>query len=187
MMSSPDKKKSNWKEKIFHEMVEYWINVCYLTLVFAAFTQYRRFLLAAYDIIYTNYWVAVIEALILAKVIMIGGVFRLGRGLEQKPLIYPTLYKTVVFTLFCGVFTALEYAVKGLWAGTGFMGGIAEFFGKGHELLANGLVVFVAMIPFFGVKELGRVLGEEKIRALFFRRRDPDSGLALRTLEAQRR
>jgi hypothetical protein len=31
------------------------------------------------------------------------------------------------------------------------------------------------MIPFFGVKELGRVLGEEKIRALFFRRRDPDS------------
>jgi hypothetical protein len=33
----------------------------------------------------------------------------------------------------------------------------------------------VALIPFFAVKELGRVLGEEKIRALFFRRRDPDS------------
>ena len=87
MMSSPDKKKGNWKEQIFHEMVEYWINVCYLTLVFAAFTQYRRFLLAAHDITYTNYWVAVIEALILAKVIMIGDVVRLGRGLEQKPLI----------------------------------------------------------------------------------------------------
>ena len=180
MMSSPDKKKGNWKEKIFHEMTEYWINVCYLTLVFAAFTQYRRLLLAAHDITYTNYWVAVIEALILAKVIMIGDVVRLGRGLEQKPLIYPTLYKTVVFTLFCGVFTALEYAVKGLWTGTGFMGGIAEFFGKGHELLANSLVVFVAFIPFFGVKELGRVLGEEKIRALFFRRRDMESANAER-------
>jgi len=186
-MNNPDRKKGNWKEKIFHEMVEYWINVIYLTLVFAAFTQYRRLLLASYDIIYTNYWVAVIEALILAKVIMIGAVVRLGRGLEQKPLIVPTLYKTVVFTLFVGVFTALEYAVKGLWTGTGFTGGIAEFLGKGHELLANSLVVFVAFIPFFGVKELGRVLGEEKIRALFFRRRDPDSGLALRTLEAQRR
>ena len=112
-------------------MVEYWINVCYLTLVFAAFTQYRRFLLAAYDITYTNYWLAVIEALILAKVIMIGDVVRLGRGLEHKPLIYPTLYKTVVFTLFVGVFTALEHAIKGLWTGTGFMGGIADFFGKG--------------------------------------------------------
>ena len=128
---------------------------CYLTLVFAAFTQYRRFLLAAHDITYTNYWVAVIEALILAKVIMIGGVFRLGRGLEQKPLIYPTLYKTVVFTLFVGLFTLLENAVKGMWKGIGFTGGLAEFFGKGtHELLANSLVVFAAFIPFFAFKEL---------------------------------
>ena len=103
-MSSPDKKKGDLKKKIFHEVAEYWINVVYLTLMFAAFTQYRRFILAAYDITYTNYWVAVIEALILAKVIMIGGVFRLGRGLEQKPLIYPTLYKTVVFSFFVRAF-----------------------------------------------------------------------------------
>ena len=183
-MSMADKKKGNWKEKIFHEMTEYWINVCYLTLVFAAFTQYRRLLLAAYDVTYTNYWFAVIEALILAKVIMIGDVVRLGRGLEKKPLIVPTLYKTVVFTLFCGVFTVLEHAIKGLWTGTGLMGGIADFFGKGHELLANCLIVFVAFIPFFGVKELGRVLGEEKIRALFFRRRDPDSADAERRVKA---
>ena len=106
-MSSPDKKKRNWKKILFEEMVEYWINVAYLALVFAAFTWYRRFLLAAYDITYTNYWVAVIEALILAKVIMIGAVLRLGRGLEDKPLIYPTLYKTVVFSLWVGVFTLI--------------------------------------------------------------------------------
>jgi hypothetical protein len=177
-MSSPDKEKRDWKKILFHEMVEYWINVIYLTLVFAAFTQYRRFLLAAHDITYTNYWVAVIEALILAKVIMIGDVLRIGRGLEKKPLIFPTLYKTVVFTLFVAVFTVLEHAIKGLWTGTGFMGGITDFIGKGHELLANSLVVFVAFIPFFGVKELGRVLGQEKIRSLFFRRRNPDSDRA---------
>jgi len=178
-MSSPGKNKGNLKEKIFHELAEYWINVIYLTLVFAAFTQYRRFLLAANDITYTNYWVAVIEALILAKVIMIGDVLHIGRGLEQRPLIFPTLYKTVIFTLFVCAFTVLEHAVKGLWTGTGFMEGISDFLGKGrHELLANSLVVFVAFIPFFGVKELGRVLGEEKISALFFRRRDPYSAPA---------
>jgi len=183
-MSLADKKKGDWKKKIFHELVEYWINVIYLTLVFAAFTQYRRIILAAHDVTYTNYGFAVIEALILAKVIMIGAVLRLGRGLEKKPLIVPTLYKTVVFTLFCGVFTVLEHAIKGLWTGTGFMGGIAEFFGKGHELLANSLVVFVAFFPFFGVKELGRVLGQDKIQALFFRRRDMDSADAERRVKA---
>jgi len=174
-MSSPDKKKKSLKEKIFHEMVEYWINVAYLTLVFAAFTQYRRMVLAAYDISYTNYWVALIEALILAKVIMIGAVLRLGRGLEDKPLIYPTLYKTAVFTLFVGIFTVLENVVKVLWKGTGFTGDIVDFLGKGpNEFIANALIVFVAFIPFFGVKELGRVLGEERIRKLFFRRRDDE-------------
>ena len=173
MMSSPDKKKRSLKEKIFHEMAEYWINVCYLTLMFAAFTQYRRFVLAAHDITYTNYWVAVIEALILAKVIMIGDVLRLGRGLEHKPLIYPTLYKTVVFSLFVGVFTLIEHGIKGLWRGKGLAGGLVDLLGKGHhELLAGCLVTFVAFIPFFAFRELGRVLGEDKIRVLFFRRRN---------------
>jgi hypothetical protein len=173
------KKDTTLREKLYHELVEYWMNVCYLALVFAAFTQYRRFVLAAYDITYTNYWVAVIEALILAKVIMIGAVLRLGRGLEQKPLIIPTIYKTVVFTLFVGLFSIGEHALKGLWQGKGLTGGLVEFLGKGHhELLGHSLVVFVAFIPFFAVKELGRVLGEEKIRDLFFRRR-ADRGIEI--------
>jgi hypothetical protein len=172
-MSSTGKKKGDLKKKIVHELVEYWINVIYLALVFAAFTQYRRLLLAAHDITYTNYGFAVIEALILAKVIMIGDVFRLGRGLERKPLIYPTLYKTVVFTLFVAVFTLVEHGIKGLWRGEGFTGGLVDYFGKGSdEILANSLVVFVAFIPFFAIKEVGRVLGQDRIRALFFRRRD---------------
>jgi hypothetical protein len=171
-MSGSDKKNGDLKKKIVHEVTEYWINVCYLALVFAVFTQYRRFLLAAHDITYTNYGIAVIKALILAKVIMIGEVIRLGRGLERKPLIYPTLYKTAVFVVFVGVFTVIEHAIKGLWKGIGVTGGLVEWLGRGHhELLANSLAVFVAFIPFFGVKELGRVLGKDKIRALFFRRR----------------
>jgi len=31
MMSGTDKKKGNWKEKLPHELTEYWINVIYLT------------------------------------------------------------------------------------------------------------------------------------------------------------
>ena len=171
-MKSTDKKKGDLKKKIFHELGEYLINVVYLTLVFAAFTQYRRFLLAAYDITYTNYWVSVIEALILGKVIMIGEVVRLGRGLEQKPLIFSTLYKTFVFIVFVGVFKFIEHVIKALWNGEQLTRELFELSEKGfHELLANSLIVFVALIPFFAIKELGRVLGEEKIRALFFKRR----------------
>jgi len=171
-VSTPGKKKRNWKKILFEELVEYWINVIYLALVFAAFTQYRRLVLAAHEITYTNYWVAVIEALILAKVVMIGNVLRLGRNLDHRPLIYSTLFRTVVFTLFLGAFTVLENMIKVLWKGKGLTGDLVEFLGTGpHEFIADILVVFVAFIPFFAIKELGRVLGEDKIRALFFRRR----------------
>lgn len=169
-MSQSEERVRVLKSKLLHEMVEYAFNVIYLTFVFASFTVYRRLLLAAHDIVYTNYWFALIEALILGKVIMIGGVFQLGRGLEHKPLIYPTLYKTVVFTLFVVLFTFAEHAIKGLIAGDGAAAGIARFTAQGYEIiLANAMVVFVALIPFFAVKELGRVLRREKIWALFFR------------------
>jgi hypothetical protein len=107
-MTGPGTKRQTLKKKLVHEMVGYWLNFGYLTLMFAAFTQYRRFILAAHDITYTNYWFAVIEAAVLAKVIMIGQAVRLGHGLEDKPLIYPTLYKTAVFTIFVGLFKATE-------------------------------------------------------------------------------
>jgi len=171
-MRDAGKTKEPLKKRIVHEVVEYWCNVAYLGLVFAAFTQYRRLVLAAYDITYTNYWVAAIEALIFAKVVMIGDVLHLGRRLEHKPLIYSTLLKTVVFSLFIGAFTFIEHVIKNLWMGKGLSASLVSFLEKGlHELLAGCLVVFVAFIPFFAFREMGRVLGEGKIRTLFFRTR----------------
>ena len=71
-----------------------------------------------------------------------------------------------------GVFKLIEHVVKGLWNGEEFTRELFELSEKGfHELLANSLIVFVALIPFFAIKEPGRVLGQEKIRALFFQRR----------------
>jgi hypothetical protein len=172
MTGETSRKEKSWKDKVVHEFAVYWGNVLYLSLVFAAFTQYRRLLLAAHDITYTDYGIAVIEALILAKVIMIGDVLRLARGLEDKPLIVPTVYKTVVFSFFVGVFTVVEHALKGLWYGKGWAGGVADLFDRGfHELLAGCLVIFVALLPFFAVKELARVIGVVKMRELFFLRR----------------
>lgn len=92
------------------ELVEYLVNVVYVFLVFGVFTEDRRLILAAYHITYANYGIALIQALVLAKIIMIGSVFRFARGLEDKPLIYPTLWKTAVFA----VFPRLTASIPGL-------------------------------------------------------------------------
>ncbi|MBK8357853.1 MAG: hypothetical protein IPL15_02125 [Comamonadaceae bacterium] len=162
-------KTQELKAKARHELIEYGVNVVYLTLVFAAFTVYRRILLAEHGVTHENYGFAVIEALVLGKVIMLGD-GRLGRGLEARPLIFPTLYKTLVFSALVAAFKVVEFGIKGLWQGVGFAGGLMLLSDKwSDELLANGLVLLVALIPFFAIKELGRVLGKDRLSSLFFR------------------
>ena len=97
-MTKTNKKKVGWKDKLVLEMIAYWINVLYLTILFAVFTSYRRLILANYDISYSNWGISLIKALVLAKVIMVGDLFRFNRGLENKPLIFPTLFRSVMFT-----------------------------------------------------------------------------------------
>src|SRR5258708_23630858 len=108
------KPKSGWKQKLKREFIKYWINVLYLAVVFSLFSWYRRLILAHYEIKYLNYGVAIIEAMVLAKVIMIADVMGLSRGLfKERPLIYPTLYNSLVFSVFLALFVALEDTIVG--------------------------------------------------------------------------
>ena len=60
-------------------MVEYYLNFVYLAFFLVAFTWYRRLTLAEYDIQFLEYWVPLIEAAVLAKVIMVGDLLGLGQ------------------------------------------------------------------------------------------------------------
>ncbi len=166
-----NEKKAGWKQKLFLEMTAYWINVAYLTILFAVFTSYRRLILANYDISYSNWGVSLIKALVLAKVIMVGSLFHFGRSLENKPLIFSTLFKSGLFTLWVALFALVESAIRGFLHGKGLAGALDHLLSEGtHEFFAKCLVVFVAFIPFFAFKELGRVLGKGRIWGLFFRK-----------------
>jgi hypothetical protein len=162
-------KKAGWKQRIREEMISYWITVLYLALFFGVFNTYRRLILAHYEISYLNYGVALIEALVLAKVILIGDLLRLGWSMNNRPLIFPTLTRSVVFTIFVAAFKFLEETVKGLIRHQSWTDGFQQFTGTAkYQYLASLLVVFFTFIPFFALKELNRVIGKGKIWRLFF-------------------
>jgi hypothetical protein len=170
-MNNVHTESSAWKQKVVHELIEYWVNFGYLAFFLIALVWYRRLILAEYQVQYTNYWFPLIEAAILAKVIMIGDLLRLGRALDRKPLILSTLYRTVIFSVWVGMFSLLEGTVRGLLHGSGLRAGFEEIASKGrYELLSWCVVIFVAFIPFFAFKELERVLGKDTLRGLFWRR-----------------
>ncbi len=165
------KEKIGWKEKIKREFIRYWINVAYLSATFSIFAWYRRLILAQHEIIYLHYGVAIFEAMVLAKVIMVGEMLGLSRELfKEKPLIYPTLFKSLAFTVFVGIFAVLEGTISGWFKGEGLDGWIIELRNEGkYEFVARCLMIFFIFIPFFAFKELGRMLGIGKLGKWFFR------------------
>ena len=170
-MNTVTEKKKGLKQKILHELINYWFLVLYLAIFFGVFTTYRRLLLAHYGISFEDYGISVIRALVLGKVILVAEALRLGQRFEEKPLIVPTLYKTFLFTVCMAVFDIAEGLIRGLIGGLGPTEAVHEVMSRfNYEWLSRALVIFFAFIPLFGFRELRRVLGE-RVTEIFFRRR----------------
>jgi hypothetical protein len=121
---------------------------------------------------YFAYGAALVNALLLSKIILIGEYLKLGTRHESKPLLYSTFYKSFVFTVLVAVFHILETAVKGLLHGEGMAGTFTELKGLGiGEVIARSLVMFLAFLPLFALRETARAVGERRLEDLFLRSR----------------
>jgi hypothetical protein len=162
---------ANSKAKVAHEMQEYLVVFLLLAPFFIAFVTHRIFLIGRSGNEFFAYGTALINALVLAKIILIGELARLGKRSESGPLIVSTVYKSVLFTMLYLAFHIVEGTLHGLWHGQIFLSAIYEAaVTRRGELVAVGLVMFFAFIPFFALREVRRVVGENKFRDLFFRK-----------------
>jgi hypothetical protein len=163
--------KPGLRARIVAELKKTFVVFVYLAVFLVAFTTYRRLLLAEYRIPFFHYGYSLVEALVLAKVIVLGSVLRIGERFRNRPLIVPTLVKTLGFSVLVLVFSFLEHLVVGWLHGkaTGVI--FNEFLDQGTwEILAQSFVKFLAILPLIAVGEVDRVLGEGKLFELFFRR-----------------
>jgi FtsH-binding integral membrane protein len=165
-MSAEKAEKPSLKQKARHETVQLLAISLYLAFFFCALATYTMLTNASGESALT-YGFALINALIVAKVILIGEYARLGKRVESKPLLFSAIYKAVLFTLFVLAFHFVEEIVKALLHGRS----AATAFRVTHpsELLARTIIIFSIFVPFFAFRELRRVIGEDKFRDLFFR------------------
>jgi len=171
-MNGRDQKTSGLKEKILREVKELLAIFLYLALFFCAFTMYRQLVMKEMGFSYFHYGFALVKALVLAKVILLGQHVRFARVFDDRPLIVPTLYKVALFSLFALAFEILEHVIRGLLHGKDPLGALQEIMNVGRdELLARILVMLVAFAPFFAFSETTRVLGEGRLRELFLHNR----------------
>jgi hypothetical protein len=160
-----------FKQRAARELKDYAVIAAYLAVLFCAITTYTALLLRKYDADTWNYSFAIVNALVIGKVILLGEMARLGRRVEARPLYQSVLLKAFLFGLLVFAFHITEEFVKRLIhrepAGT------VRHHLDYEELLARSIIVLCALIPLFAFRELGRVLGKEKFHVLLFGSGEP--------------
>jgi hypothetical protein len=155
------------RASIAHELTEWAVVFLFVAPFVVSLAAYRMYL-RAFTSEVSVYAAALMNALVLSKIIRIGEVAGLGKRFENKPLIVPTVHKAVVFTLFYLAFLAVEEMVHGLRHGQTLLDSFyAGFVVEKEDLLMRGLVTFFAAIPFFALREARRMLGADNFRRLF--------------------
>jgi hypothetical protein len=170
-MNNADLKKHNLKQKVVHELLELvWVFV-YLAIFFCILTTYRMMLLGQFQEGYFEYGTALVNALIFAKIILIGEYAHLGKRHEDKPLAFVVVYKSLLFSLFVEAFRFLEDVIKHLLHGERLERIFRDLGSQGaDEVLIRGLLVFACFVPFFALWEFRRLIGDAKLTELLFQR-----------------
>ena len=160
-------KKTDAKQKVVHEFEELGIISLYLAFFFCALATYSMLLLDRFHISYFAYGTALINALVIAKVILIGEAMHAGTRFERKALLYSAIWKAFVFGLLVFAFHILEEMIKYLVDGKDLAGAFHNI--RIDDLLTRTVIIFCTFIPLFAFRELRRVMGQDNFRALFFR------------------
>ena len=157
------------KDRAIREFKVFWIIAIYLWLFIGVFTVYRRLIVAETGAAYLHYGIALIQALVIAKIVLVGQMFSFSRVHDDKPLIIPVIYKSILFGILVFLFGIVEHLVEGWIHHEGLAGGLREISRIGFdELSARALLLIVAFIPFFAFGEIGRVVGMDRLTAIFF-------------------
>ena len=164
--------KQPLKQRVAHEMREYLVMSFYLFVVFSSLVVYKSRILAEHHIDFVRHGFALINALALAKVMLVAQELHLADQFGDAPLIYPTLVKSFAFTIVLACFKIAEEVAVGRFHGKSFHESIADLGGGTWKgVLTLAALLFVMLIPFFGFTELRRVFGPDRLIGVFFRQR----------------
>jgi hypothetical protein len=121
----------------------------YLWVLLSLFSLHKALVLNDESLIYHQGF-AIINALALAKVVLVAEFFHVGDNLKNRPLIYPIMFKSAVFAVILICFHIIEEALIGVLHGKALSQSIPDIGGgKLQGILMVGIIMFVVLMPFF--------------------------------------
>ena len=164
-----NKSNRTLKQKAYQQLKEYLAITLYLWLVFGLFVLYKSILLSEQGFSLAAHGMALFNALALGKIMLVARGLHFADYFREKPLIYPTILKSVAFAVVLGCFKILEEVAVGWYHSKSFSESIHEIGGGTlGGILALMAILAVLLIPFFAFTELRQILGADKLERLFF-------------------
>ena len=158
--------------KLRHELEEWIVMFLYLWVIFGLFALHQSILRAELHQDYHLQGFAIINALILSKVMLVGEGLQLARGRRDSHPILVILRKSIAFALLFIGFHILERIIVGVAHGKTIAASFPELAGgRLLDIIALGVIVSVCLVPFFAFREVSRELGEGRLWRLLMARR----------------
>jgi hypothetical protein len=161
------------KERVVDSIKTFVQMFLYLWLVFGLLAIHQSIILSQYQIDYRSHGLAFLNALVFAKVMLVAEDLRLGDRFSDKPLIYPVLFKSLLFAIALICFHIVEHILIGMWHGHSVAETLSEIgANRLRGILSYSVIATVALIPFFILREISRTIGSNRFWSLFFRNRN---------------
>jgi hypothetical protein len=160
------------KQKVKHEIQEWIVMFVYLWLMFGLFELHQSILMSEEHLSFRFQGFAVVNALILSKVMLVAEGLHLERGWQHSRQIMTILGKSLFFALLFIVFHIVESVIVGVVSGKTIAASFPVLAGgRLQGIVSLGFIMSVSLVPFFAFREVSRELGEDRLLRLLFERR----------------
>lgn len=150
------------RQRLSHELRQYAVVATYLYIGLGGLLLYKAALLGEHRFGLVPYGTAAVKALVLAKFMMLGHAARLDTPFARHPLAVAVLGNATLFLLLLAVLTVIEEVVVGLLHGQGLGDALRAFAeGRAWEIGASLLLMWLILLPYFAVRQVAGLLGEE--------------------------
>lgn len=159
--------KASLKDRARHELRSYIIISGYIWAIVSLLRLHEQLIAETYSFSIQSQGYAVVTALILGKVVMIGEALHLGAYLTKRAPALSILIRSLLFAVAILGFHALEELVFALWDGSTWTAAIeSPSPDTVRRSVLTALIMSIALVPYFLIKEIEERTGERDLLLL---------------------
>lgn len=160
-------KSFSLRERIREELKNFLIVFIYTWLVLSLFSLHKAFVLGRNPL--SGQLFAVINAIVLGKVVVIFEFFRVGKIVYEQMAVVRVFVKSVMYGLLLFLFHIVEEGIIGWFHGRPFTQTLTEIDnGRLMELGTLAVLTVVVFVPYFLLREIVAAIGGKKLVAILF-------------------